>query len=222
MECTTNLDGVFFTEPLLVRAGDVIVTIASRPDGVTDTPQSQWHVRAEALARQVLSKLGVAPGPTSPPLAVSSLEHPCALAADGEVGAIIGTTPAGHTEWAADTTGANATCLYWMNVSVTTMSLYLSHGSEALQTFAALKNDSRYVAATGVGDEAFTLEIDGAADRPLLEMDIRQGSSVLTLSIGGIGQTPDRTLIAPGDLPAEMAMLRKLADLILPRLASSS
>jgi hypothetical protein len=100
------------------------------------------------------------------------------------------------------------------------MSVYLSHSSEALQDFAALKNDARYVAAPGVGDEAFTIEADGAADRPLLSMVIRQGGSVLNLVLGGIGQSSG-TLIAPGDLPAEMAMLRRFADLVLPRLGGA-
>ena len=221
MDCTTDLDGVFFTDPLLVRAGDVIVTIAARPDGVTDTPQFQWHDRAEALARHVLAKLGVAPGPTSAPFAASSMEHPCALVSDVELAAIVGHSPASDTERAADQTGADARCIYWLETSVsTTLYLNLSHNAEALQAFADLKSDSRYTPAAGVGDEAFTLEIDGAADRPLLEMDLRQGGSVLQLSLGGIGTTSDGRLIAPGDLAAEMAMLRQLATLVLQRLAT--
>jgi hypothetical protein len=216
--CEPALDGTFFVEPLLVRAGDVIVTVAARPDGVTDTPGSAWHERAEAIARHILAKLGVAPGPTAPPFTGSSLEHPCALASEAEVATIIGTAPAGHSESAADSDGNNASCYYWIDNGVIPLTLILGHGSEAQQAFAEVKQDSRYVATAGIGDEAYTIEADDAADKPLLSIEIRVGASVLSLSLGGIGKTQDGTLMAPGDVQAQTTMLRQLADLILPRL----
>jgi hypothetical protein len=218
-ECQVKIGFFFSASPLLVRSGDTVIALGYRSGGQLDS--GKFRAAFPAVARAILTKLGASPGATTPPVRADVLANPCLLATDAEVTAIMGATITAHYEFPADASGNRASCGYSVGLSgIDTVGLKLGQGEAALGSFnSEYRRTDYWHALEGFGDEAYTQQEKNETDQPLVAVALRKGDVVLVLRLGPVRESADfLSYVAPGTPDQQLAMIRKLVDLMLPRL----
>jgi hypothetical protein len=216
--CPIQIEFDVIGNSLLARSGTTVVTIG-------EGGQLEFEPGRALLVdvgRLVLQRLGQDPGAAPQPVASGALLHPCTLASNAEVAAAVGVEIANQSETAA-VEDLNAMCYYRTADEDQPLRLNLGTGQDAVRMFGYYADNPVYQAVEGVGDEAYSTEIAVESDQPLVTLSVRRGETVLELQLGGNGYSADTfKLIAPGTPEEQLALLRGLAELILPRVFGGS
>ena len=159
------------------------------------------------------------PGGAPLPVNEAALAHPCGLVSDAEVGAIVGVQIENHEELSARADKTGATCDYRMELIGNPLTVRLGQGETAVQNFNAdIRGIEGWAPVPGLGDEAFTQPDPYYGDESFVVVAIRKGNVVLELHIGPIGEDDSGSEVPPGTPEQQMEMIRKLAELLLPRI----
>ena len=206
-----------FQGPLFSRSGDAIVTV-----GLFSERGSRSLDSLIGIARSVYERLGLDAGPPPPPpVAEQALAHPCDLISLDEVSAIVGEPITSTLEQPASSGYPLAECDYLAGDGrFVPLVLWLSAGEYALQAWSTYRSDgSGKVPVEGIGDDALSQDL-GYADLPLVRLWVLSGDAVLQLDMGTVGVSADGStdIVLGGTADEQLAMLRQLAQIILPRL----
>lgn len=218
----------YMNDPMIIaRSGSTVVTVTMPP------PVGSDPARYEALqtwvadvARAVLAKLGAEPAATptpGPPTGADPLAKPCSVLTNEEASAGVKVAVTATRE-DPGAPGYPAHCFYSdATFSFTPLDFTIGVGPEAVAEFQAFASSpSEYVAVPGLGDAAYqyaqwTFEVNSTQ---MLRLFVRRGDTVVSLYLHGngwVGQAGGEQT-APGDVAAQLVILRHFAELILSRI----
>jgi hypothetical protein len=212
----------FIEQPLVTRSGDTVVAVGAVTEETGGVNRIGSREAQVAIARQLLEHLGLDAGEAPTPLDPAILEHACSLVAEDELAGIVGATITSTVEYQPSPGYPKGGCQYswakdgnegWLGLSI-------SAGEEALEEWGSFRTWARgnKVPVEGLGDEALTEGTEMYdTDQPLVSVWVLVGDAVLLLNMGP-ERLPDYTQRAPGTPEEQLAMLRQVAEVILPRL----
>lgn len=226
IRCGAVFAGTFFIEePLLVRAGETILVVAAVTQDQPTVNQLGSPEAQVVVARRILEGLGLDPGAapaTSVPIDPGLLTEPCRLLSTDEVADILGVAITAATDQPGDATSPIAGCQYdAANGMVLPLTITLILGDAGRDEWAyQADRSSGAQPVDGLGDGAVWAAVDNGSglDQPLVSVWVRTGDAVIRLGAGPTLDPTDFTLRALGTPEEQLALLRSLAELLLPRL----
>jgi hypothetical protein len=223
-ECRSVYVGSYFIEePLLARSGDTVVTVGAVTEESGGVNQVGSREAQVAIARRILGHLGLDAGEAITPLDPAILEHACSLLSEEELAGIVGASITSTAEYQPSPSYPKGGCGWnWAKDGNSgSLGLSISAGDAALEEWGSFRTWAKgsKVPVEGLGDEALTEPVLLLGpEHPLVTLWVLVGDGVLVLNMGA-EQLPDYTQRAPGTLEEQLAMLRQVAEVILPRLA---
>jgi hypothetical protein len=212
-DCAALIVDYLPLEPVLyARSADTILTVGqASPHNNNDSPDP-----VTAVARKVLGELGLNVGTTPAPTAFDIRAHMCDVVTAAQVSSILAIPIT-----SADT-GA-ATCQYHSgDGSFTPLWVGVALGPDAVTSFQNVGSlpKSEQVPLTGLGDQAFSETFPADSGYPsTVRVYILSGQAVVSLFMDASGMAPDGvSFVAPGTAEQQLAMLREIAEIILPQL----